>query len=947
MSQPAAPATTPLYLVDGSGYIFRAYHALPPLTRKKDGMPTGAVYGFCNMLSKLLADIEAQGGAGHLAVLFDAGRKTFRSDIYDGYKAQRPPPPEDLVPQFKLIRDAVRAFNLPCIEKEGFEADDIIATFTRLARAHGTDVVIVSSDKDLMQLIRPGVRMHDPLKDRPIGEEQVREKFGVAPAMLTDLLALTGDTSDNVPGIPGVGPKTAAELLNAYGNLDTLLERAGEIKQPKRREAVMTNAEKARLSRRLVALDDHVPVPQSIEDLAVRRPDPRVLLPFLEELEFTNLVTRLRARYGTDAAAEKTVKAPTPIVVELPAIAVREPGPLAGPAVRLTPPKRYATLTTLESLAALADEARAAGILGLHIEIDPPDENAGEIVGIALSAQPGIAWYAPLAVARSQSSLAIEGPDEEHAFRLDAALEILKPLFEDPSVLKVLHDAKRAMKVLARHGVDVTPIEDTLLLSFVLGGGRDEHGHADICERELGARPPPRKEIVGSGKNEITFQEVPLERATAYAGGLADTVLQSRECLRRRLYGEKLVSVYETIERPLVPVLLAMEQAGVRIDPEALVALSEDFGARMVTLETEIHAIAGRSFNLGSPKQLGEILFDEMKLEGGRKTKTGAWSTDAEVLEQLAADGHALPEKILDWRQVSKLKSTYTDTLGGQMNRVTGRVHTSYLMAGAATGRLASTEPNLQNIPIRTEEGRRIRRAFVAPRGHKLVSADYSQIELRLLAHVAKIDALKEAFHNGVDIHALTASQVFGIPIDKLDRDTRNRAKAINFGIIYGISAFGLARQLGIARGDAGNYIAAYFARYPGIRDYMDKAKEFAKRNGYVVTLFGRRVHMPGIHDRNHSMRSFSERASINAPPQGTAADILKRAMVRMHRALQESRLKSRMLLSVHDELLFEAPNGEVEALKALAKKTMEGAAHLDVPLTVETGAGDNWDEAH
>ncbi len=957
MSKPAAPAATPLYLVDGSGYIFRAYHALPPLTRKRDGTPTGAVYGFCNMLAKLLADIEAQGGAGHLAVLFDAGRKTFRSELYPAYKAQRPPPPDDLVPQFKLIRDAVRAFNLPCIEQEGFEADDIIATYARLAREAGTDVVIVSSDKDMMQLIRPGVRMHDPLKDRAIGEAEVKEKFGVAPALLADLLALTGDTSDNVPGIPGVGPKTAAELLTAYGNLESLLEHASEIKQPKRREAVMANADKARISRKLVALDENVPVAHTVDDLAVRMPDPKVLFPFLEDLEFSNLATRLRARYGTDTAATKADKSPSPAVVEsAPVPAPREPSggtpayggtPLAGPAVRLTPPTRYATLTTFDALAALADEARSTGILGLHVEIDPPDDNGGDIVGVALAAQPGIGWYAPLAVARSQSSLAIEGPDEEHAFGLAEALDILKPLFEDPSVLKVLYDAKRTMKVLARHGVTLSPVDDTLLMSFVLGGGRDEHGHGDICERELGMRPPPRKEIVGSGKTAISFQQVPLDRATPYAAGLADTVLQSRECLRRRILSERLVSVYETIERPLVPVLLAMEQAGVRIDPEALAALSADFGKRMTTLEADVYRVAGREFNIGSPKQLGEILFDTMKLEGGRKTKTGAWSTDADVLDALAAEGHELPQKILDWRLVSKLKSTYTDTLGHQIDRVTGRVHTSYLMAGAATGRLASTEPNLQNIPIRTEEGRRIRRAFVAPRGHKLVSADYSQIELRLLAHVAKIDSLKEAFHKGVDIHALTASQVFGIPLDQLDRDTRNRAKAINFGIIYGISAFGLARQLGIPRGDAGRYIEAYFERYPGIRAYMDSAKEFAKRNGYVVTLFGRRVHMPGIHDRNHSMRSFSERASINAPLQGTAADILKRAMVRMHRALAESRLKSRMLLSVHDELLFEAPNGEVEALKALAKKVMEGSAALDVPLTVETGAGDNWGEAH
>ncbi len=956
MSSDSAPAA-PLYLVDGSGYIFRAYHALPPLTRKRDGTPTGAVLGFCNMLAKLLADLAAQGNAGHIAVLFDAGRKTFRSDIYPEYKAHRPPPPDDLVPQFKLIRDAVRAFNLPSIEAPGFEADDLIATYARLAREAGHDVVIYSSDKDLMQLIRPGVRMHDPLKDRPIGEADVREKFGVTPAMLTDLLALTGDTSDNVPGIPGIGPKTAAELLSTYGDLESLLARAAEIKQPKRREAVQHNAEAARISRRLVALDDRVPPPASIDTFQVHEPDPHVLLPFLEDLEFSNLVTRLRTRYGV-APEARSPRGDTGAVQAAPAaprarelVPVDEPSPppppLAGPAVRLAPPTRYGTIATLDALAAFADDARSSGLLGLHVESEPPEDPAGDIVGIALSARPGIAWYLPLAAASSQANLAIEGPEPEQHFALEAALDVLKPLFEDPSVLKVLHDAKGTLKILARQGVEMAPIDDTLLLSFVLGGGRDEHGLGEICDRELGSRPPPRKDMVGSGKTQITFPEVALERATAYAGAVADHVLRARDCLHRKLTSEHLVTVYETTERPLVPVLLAMENAGIRIDPEALKALSEDFGARMTAVEADVYRLAGRTFNIGSPKQLGEILFDEQKLEGGRKTKTGAWSTDADVLDQLAAEGHDLPQKILDWRLVAKLKSTYTDTLGQQIDRVTGRVHTSYLMAGAATGRLASTEPNLQNIPVRTEEGRRIRRAFVAARGHKLVSADYSQIELRLLAHVAQIDSLKEAFTKGVDIHALTASQVFGIPLAQMDRETRNRAKAINFGIIYGISAFGLARQLGIPRGDAGRYIEAYFERYPGIRAYMERAKAYAKRNGYVTTLFGRRVHVPGIHDRNAAHRAFSERASINAPLQGTAADILKRAMVRMHRALAQSRLKARMLLSVHDELLFEAPNGEVDALKVLAKKTMEGSAHLDVPLTVETGAGDNWDEAH
>ena len=944
----AAPRV-PLYLVDGSGYIFRAYHALPPLTRKKDGLPTGAVYGFSNMLAKLLADIPAQGGAGHLAVLFDAGRKTFRNDIYSEYKAHRPPPPEDLVPQFALIRDATRAFNLACIEQAGFEADDLIATYTRLGREAGYDVVIVSSDKDLMQLIRPGVSLLDPMKDRAIGEPEVREKFGVAPAMLTDLLALTGDTSDNIPGIPGIGPKTAAELLATYGDLETLLARAGEIKQPKRREAVQQNAELARISRRLVALNDHVPVAHGIADLAVREPDPKVLFPFLEDLEFGNLLTRLRGRYSPGATGnvrESSSLAPASTAPEVHS-PTAAPDRLAGPAKRPAVPTRYGVLRTLDALGTSCEEARAAGAVGLHIECDPPGEPAGDIVGVALSVGSGVGWYAPLAAATSQGALAIVGPDPDTVFGLHDAIEVLKPLLEDPSVCKIMHDAKSAMHLLARVGVDLAPVDDTLLLSFVLGGGRDEHGHGDICERELGMRPPARKDVVGSGKSEIAFAALPVERAAQYAGALADTVLRCHQSLRRRLLAEHLVSVYEIIERPLVPVLAAMERAGVRIDPEALADLSRDFGNRMQGLEAEIYGLAGREFNIGSPKQLGEILFDEQKLEGGRKTRTGAWSTDADVLDQLAAEGQALPQKVLDWRLVAKLKSTYTDTLAAQIDRVSGRVHTSYLMAGAATGRLASTEPNLQNIPIRTEEGRSIRRAFVAARGYKLVSADYSQIELRLLAHMARIDALKHAFAAGIDIHALTASEVFGVPLDKMDAATRRSAKAINFGIIYGISAFGLARQLALPRAEAARYIEAYFQRYPGIRAYMDRAKAFAKAHGYVTTLFGRRVYVPGIHDRNHAVRSFSERAGVNAPLQGTAADILKRAMVRMHRALAEAGLKSRMLLSVHDELLFEAPIAEVETLRALAKKVMEGSSHLDVPLTVETGAGDNWDEAH
>jgi DNA polymerase-1 len=912
-------------LVDGSGYIFRAYHALPPLIRKRDGLPTGAVYGFCNMLQKLLAEIEAAGGAGHMAVLFDAGRDTFRSGIYSAYKAHRPPPPEDLVPQFALIREATRKFNLPSIERDGFEADDLIASYTRIAREAGEDVVIVSSDKDLMQLVGEGVRMHDPLKDRPIGEAEVREKFGVGPEKLIDLQALTGDPTDNVPGVPGVGIKTAAELLNTWGDLDSLLAHAEEIKQPKRRQNLMENADLARTSRELVRLRDDMPLDGGIEAIIVREPDPAVLFPFLEDMEFGNLLNRLRGRWGNLEAPSAAAPTSAPLQVE-----------------------QYAVVREVAELRHRADAARAVGVVALHIETSSEDDMRADIWGIGLADAPGRAWYVPVGSGGGQELLAIGAEKESEAvLPLDAVLDAMRALLEDPGVCKVGHDVKRAMKLLARHGIDLGPVDDTMLLSFVLGAGRDGHDLAGASERGGGFPAPSRKNLLGTGKSAVPFAEAPVEAALALTAGSADAALRARTGLLRGLFAEHLVAVYETIERPLVPVLAGMERAGIKVDPSALSTLSDNFARRMADAEAEAHRLAGREFNVASPKQLGEVLFDEMGLAGGRKTRTKAWSTDADMLEGLAADGHPLPRAILDWRLVAKLKSTYTDTLGSQVNPDTGRVHTTYGMAGAATGRLVSVNPNLQNIPVRTEEGRRIRRAFVAERGQVLVSADYSQIELRLLAHIAGIDTLSEAFRDGADIHALTASQVFGVPVEGMNPATRRRAKAINFGIIYGISPFGLSRQLGIPQSEAKGYIDSYFERYPGIRGYMERAVAYARKHGYIVTWFGRRVYVSGINDKNHAHRSFSERAAINAPLQGSAADIIKRAMVRMDRALQRTRLNARMLLSVHDELLFEVSEGEVDALRALAKTEMETAAHLDIPLTVETGAGPNWDEAH
>ena len=923
----AADAAPPVVLVDGSGYIFRAYHALPPLTRKSDGLPTGAVYGFCNMLQKLMTELEAAGGAGHLAVLFDAGRKTFRNDLYPEYKAHRPPPPEDLVPQFALIREAVARFNVPAIERDGFEADDLIASYARAARTAGYPVIIVSSDKDLMQLVGDGVRMRDPLKDRLIGEDEVREKFGVGPDRVVDVQALAGDATDNVPGVPGIGVKTAAMLLQTYGDLDTLLDRAGEIKQPKRRQTLLDNADLARVSRELVRLKDDVPLDSDIESLTLHPPDPNTLLPWLEEMEFGNLTRRMRARWGGEDAP---VPAPAAASVAAPSGAAE-----------------YSCLRTRAELDRVVAEAITVGRVALHLEADGDDEMTAALTGAALATAPGRAWVVAVAGTPQQSLDLADAPAPRDGLAVADLVAALKPLAEDRGTLKVAHDAKRAVKLLARAGVTLTPVDDTLLLSFVLGGGHDDHGLGPVAARMADFDAPDRKKLLGSGKSAVPFAAAAEDVAIALACGSADAVLRAHAALRAALLRERLVAVFETIERPLIPVLAEMERTGVRIDPEALAELSATFAERMQSAEQEAHRLAGREFNVASPKQLGEVLFDEMGLPGGRKTRTGAWSTDADALDMLAADGHTLPAAILDWRQVAKLRSTYTETLARDINPVTGRVHTTYGMAGAATGRLASMNPNLQNIPVRTEDGRRIRRAFVADRGHVLVSADYSQIELRLLAQLAGIDSLAAAFRDGIDIHALTASEVFGVAIDGMDPETRRRAKAINFGIIYGISPFGLARQLGIPQSAAKEYIAAYFERYPGIRAYMDRAKDYARRHGYVITWSGRRIHIPGINDKNHAHRAFSERAAINAPLQGSAADIMKRALVRMHRALDRAKLPARMLLSVHDEILFEVRESAAQDLRALAKREMEAAAQLDVPLTVETGAGPNWDEAH
>jgi DNA polymerase I len=938
-----------VYLVDGSGYIFRAYYALPPLTRKSDGTPVGAVSGFCNMLNKLVDDITAEEDSGHMAVIFDTARKTFRSDFYPEYKAHRPPAPDDLIPQFPLFREATKAFNVATWEMDGFEADDLIATYARMAREEGYEVVIVSSDKDLMQMVGEGITMLDPMKQRRIGPDEVLEKFGVGPDRVIDVQALAGDSADNVPGVPGIGLKTAALLINEYGDLDGVLERAGEIKQNKRRENLIEFAEQARISRDLVTLKQDVPVENGIDAMVLKAPDPVELFTFLAFNEFNKLAQRLKSRYGD-------------MDVELPEIAAPQSSDAAVPEAEKAPApadSNYVAVQSVDDLKGWVARAYETGYVAVDTETTGLDAMQVALVGVSLSVKAGEACYIPLAhtvgggtgVAQGSFDLgepAEDAPDAPDQIPMDQALAILKPMLEDPAVLKIGQNIKYDAMMLSRYGVAVRPVDDTMLLSFVLDAGSHGHGMDALSKLHLDIAPVPFKEVVGTGKKQITFDQVPLDEAVRYAAEDADITLRLHQVLKPRLAQDKMVTVYETMERPLSPVLLQMEMAGVKVDATVLSDLSTDFARRMVDLEAEIHKLAGREFNIASPKQLGEILFDEMGLPGGKKSsKTGAWSTDADVLDGLASDGHELPVKILAWRHYAKLKSTYTDALQESINPETGRVHTSYAMAGAATGRLASTDPNLQNIPIRTEEGRKIREAFVAKEGHKLLAADYSQIELRLLAHVADMDSLRQAFEDGVDIHALTASQVFGIPVDDIDAETRRRAKAINFGIVYGISPFGLARQLGIGQRDAKAYIETYFEQYPGIRAYMEDTKAFCREHGYVETIFGRRCHLAGINDKNGAKRAFNERAAINAPLQGAAADVIKRAMIRVPGALAKANLKATMMLQVHDELLFEVPEAEVEATTKVVKQVMESAAHLSVPLIVDCGVGDNWGEAH
>lgn len=952
-----------LYLIDGSAYIFRAYHALPPLTRSSDGLSVGAVAGFCNMLWKFLEEMKGAEAPTHLAVIFDKSEVTFRNKLYPEYKAHRPPAPEDLVPQFPLIRDATRAFNLPCIEMGGFEADDLIATYARQAAASGASVRIVSSDKDLMQLIVEGsIQLYDPMKNRILGLDAVMEKFGVGPDKVIDAQALIGDSTDNVPGAPGIGPKTAAELLTTFGSLDAILERANEVKQQKRRETLINFADQIRLSRQLVTLKDDVDVEEKWEAFALREPDPAMLLQFIDAMEFRTLGRRVREHFAKEKGVQ--IVASYASAAPAPAPAHADDGSRTGPVLeeieREFKRDAYKIVRDLPALEEYIRRAKIEGAVGIDTEADSFDGARAELVGLALSIAPNDAIYIPLqhkgAESRAGELFADEAPSQKGAadvgdqIGLTAALAALKPLLEDASVTKVGINVKWDIALFARQGITLAPFDDPMLASYTLYGGADDHDKISLIEKHVGHTLTPYAEVAGKGKAQQSFDLVPIERAAAYSCEYADAALRLHRKLKAELASQRLITVYETLERPLPPILAAMEREGVKIDPQMLSRLSGDFAQRMLQYEAEAYGLANKEFNLGSPKQLGEILFDELKLPGGSKTKTGAWSTDASILEDLA-EQHDLPAKVLEWRQLSKLRSTYTEALQAAVNPETRRVHTTYALAASTTGRLASNDPNLQNIPIRTEEGRRIREAFIAEKGNVLVSADYSQIELRLLAHVADIPQLKQAFADGIDIHARTASEMFGVPVEGMPKEIRANAKAINFGIIYGISAFGLARNLGIAREEAAAYIKKYFERFPGIRDYMEETKTYARANGYVKTIFGRRIWVKGIQSKNPSERAFGERQSINAPLQGAAADIIRRAMVRLPPALTKAKLKSRMLLQVHDELVFEAPKEEAEKLCKLAKDVMEAApepaAILSVPLTVEAKAGATWGAAH
>ena len=934
----AIDASDKLVLIDGSGYIFRAFHALPPMTRG-DGTPVNAVFGFTKMLLKLIDDLQPHS----VAVIFDAGRVTFRNEIYSDYKANRTDPPDELVPQFALVRDAAYAMSLPVIEMAGFEADDVIATYAKLARAQGRQTIIVSSDKDLMQLVNDDVEMLDPMKQRRIGKDEVFEKFGVGPEHVIDVQSLAGDSTDNVPGVPGIGIKTAAELIHQFGSLDALLAGAETIKQPKRRQNLIEFAEMARISRQLVRLADDVDVPVAVSELQTPVRDQEKLKDFVTAQGFKSLMALLGAQ-GAPSTQSDNATAGAPQTITAPVVEA----------------VNYELVTTQDALRHWVEAARHQGYVAIDTETTSLHASTASLVGVSLALAPGHACYIPLrhkgAADTTDDLLLLDAPTETIAqCDFDEAMALLKPLCEDPAILKIGHNLKYDFHVLARPengAVRLSPVDDTMCMSYVLDTGRVPRHNMDLlADHWLGHKTIKYEDVCGKGKSQIRFDQLSPEAALDYAAEDADITLRLWHMFKPRLAREGVSSVYERLERPLISVLSDMESEGIAIDDGFLRRLSNDFATRIVSLEDEIHNLAGASFNVASPKQLGEILFEKMGLEGGKKSKTGAYSTGAEVLEELASQDVPIAKKVLDFRQLSKLKSTYTDALVASLHPQTHRIHTSYSMVGASTGRLSSSDPNLQNIPIRTQEGRQIREAFIAKEGYSLISADYSQIELRLVAHVAGEQSMLTAFQQEIDIHSQTASEVFGVPLADMDGETRRKAKAINFGIIYGISGFGLARQLSIPRGEAQDYIKAYFARFPGIQSYMEETKIKAREDKFVETLFGRRIYIGDIAAANPAMRQFAERQAINAPIQGSAADIIKRAMIAMPQAIADSGLDIKMLLQVHDELIFEVPDGQAEQASQLIRQVMEsaheGVLSLDVPLVAEAGIAKNWALAH
>ena len=914
--------TDHFYLIDGSGYIFRAYYALPPLSRKSDGLPTGAVNGFCTMLYKLLEDSRSDAGKNkptHFVVIFDSARKNFRNEIYKDYKANRTETPEDLAPQFEYIRKSVEAFNVTSTEMLNYEADDLIATYTDKIIKKGAKVTIVSGDKDLMQLVKPGVRLYDPMKSRVLGNKEVKEKFGVEPSKVVDVQALAGDSSDNVPGVPGIGIKTAAELINKYKSLETLLEKAHEIPQNKRRETILENKNKAILSRKLVELKNDVPVKQKIETFTLKKINKEKLYDFLREMEFNRLLSQVISRYG-ETFEQKVKNLKKTSIFDL---------------------KKYQTILKINQLEEWIKKIEEKGIVAVDTETSSLNPHEANLVGISLCSGPGTACYIPLEHIT------------EKVLEKKIVLKKLKNILQDKSIKKIGQNIKFDFIILLRNEIKLDPIEDTMLMSYALDAGKHRHNMDNLSETHLNHKPISFKEVAGTGKKQISFDKVPIKLATQYAAEDADVTFRLYTFFRERLDKEKLLKIYELFEKPMVNLLSQMEIEGIKINSSFLKELSKKFDNKIKKLEKEIFSIAKREFNIGSPKQLGEILYNELKIATIKKTKKGGFATSAAVLEDLAFKGHKLPRIVLDWRQLTKLKNTYTDALPEHLNAKTNRVHTSFLLAATTTGRLASSEPNLQNIPIKTEDGKEIRKAFIAERNHSLISADYNQIEMRILADIADVKELKKAFKNNEDVHSLTASQVFDIPLNKIDKETRRRAKAINFGIIYGISQYGLAKQISVSNSEAAEFLKSYFKKFPEIKDYMNATINFCRKSGYVNNIFGRRCYITGINDKNYNVRNFQERAAINAPIQGSAADIMRLAMIKITSEFEKNpNYKTKMLLQIHDELVFETPQDELEKIVPIIKKNMLDASSSEhhqftIPLTVDINSGNNWGEAH